>query len=163
MQAIINQINEQVRNEGRYSVQTIIDDIDKKVNGLHGNCTPSARATHWSAALNDYEEKKRAFYLGKMSGYNLAKAVLAGIKPEVRELKVVNAKVIIIEDYSYVAYIRIIRLLNNIIEETTTKINNRNDVQGKRLMGQSIAISDIVADLQKIFFADQSKSVAYNF
>ena len=143
-------------------MQEIIDSIRAKVQGLHGNCVPRG-TEHLNTALNDYEEKKRAFYLGKVSGYNLAKAVLASVKPRVREVKVVNSKVLVIEDYSYVAYIRAIRLLNNMIEATGGKINGRNDVQSRRLMGQNIAISDILADLQRVFFADQIKSSPYNF
>jgi len=119
------------------------------------------QGTHPAAILSEYSEKKRAFYLGKMNGYNIARAVVMGSKPKVKEVRIVNSKVISVEDYSYVTYLRAIKLLNNVLVETKRKINNRNEVQSKRLLGQSIALMDIVSELKRMFFADTAEFATY--
>jgi len=133
---------------GGNDMREILGVIATRVNELQANCVPSSGL---SIPISDYEEKKRAFYLGKVHGYNLAKAVLVNVQPK-KEVRLVNAKVVVVENYSYVAYLRTIRLLNNILTETKGKANAHNEVQSKRLMGQSIAIRDIVNTIEHLFW-----------
>ena len=131
-------------------MENIIVSIEKRIGSVQAGCAPTSRS-HLCTALNDYDEKKRAFYIGKVAGYNIARAILTGAKSNIKEIMIVNAKVVTVRDYSYVAYLRTIKTLNSVIVETQKKINERNPVQSKRLLGQTLAISDIVNELKGFF------------
>ena len=141
-------------------MESIIFAIQQKIGKVQASHT-SVKKARSCDVLNDYDEKRRAYYIGKVSGYNIAKAILSGIKLDVKEVKVVDARVIVIKDCSYVAYLRTIRTLSNVINATRGKINHKNGVQSTRLLGQDFAISDIVNEL-KGFFLKTSLQSTYN-
>jgi len=127
-------------------MEQIINKIEEGLISAHNNlipCDEMARAT----PVADFYEQKMAFYSGIISGYKIAMAMLSTIKGVIKSVHIVKAKIITERDYSYVAYLRSLMTLRNILRNTECRIQCTNPVQAKKLEGQALAIREVIDNL----------------
>lgn len=122
--------------------------IKDKIESVERGFPDIARSS-FAGIVAEYHESRAAFFLGKVSGYRLARSVIVNAKTAIKSIQVINSRVITIRDYSYATVLRTISTLDKMVKQNEKKAQEQKNTQARRLQGQVQAMLETLNELRK--------------
>jgi hypothetical protein len=132
-------------------MKQVIHKIEDSLSGISEQLFAGTAPESTATSLLEFYEKKMAFYTGMANGFKIALSVLKSAKGVIKKVNIIKAKIVIDHSYSYVAYLRTINILKNMIHNIECKLYNNNPVQTKKMEGQIAAIQTVVDSVNDDF------------